>query len=112
MDTKTDTKPSLRMCLADLAFGVHLGVHSSPETDSATLYHRTCPGGFGAAALGPAAVATLGNTGGSEGHMSIHDEVVQHIVYRYAALEQVRLRGFSSNPRLEFLHSLKRRRRG
>jgi len=35
MDTKTDTKPDLRIYLADLV----CGVHSSVKTGSATLYH-------------------------------------------------------------------------
>jgi hypothetical protein len=40
MDTKTDTKPSLRIRPSNRPFGVHLGVHSSPENGSATLYHK------------------------------------------------------------------------
>jgi hypothetical protein len=32
MDTKTDTKPGLRICPADRARGVHLGVHSPSDT--------------------------------------------------------------------------------
>lgn len=40
MDTKTDTKPSLRIWPPNPSFGVHLGVHSSPENGSATLYHK------------------------------------------------------------------------
>src|SRR3954462_14884127 len=42
MDTKTDTKPSLRICPTYHTFGVHLGVHFPLETGSATLYHRVC----------------------------------------------------------------------
>jgi hypothetical protein len=44
MDTKTDTKPGPRMLHAVLPFGVQLGVHSSSETGSATIYHRTVHG--------------------------------------------------------------------
>jgi len=46
MDTKTDTKHSLRICLANFAFGVHLGVHLSLKTGSATLYHRARSAGL------------------------------------------------------------------
>jgi hypothetical protein len=48
MDTKTDTKPNLRIYRTDHGFGVHLGVHFPLETGSATLYHRACPASFGA----------------------------------------------------------------
>lgn len=40
MDTKTDTTASLRIWPPNLLFGVHIGVHSSTKTGSATLYHR------------------------------------------------------------------------
>jgi len=48
MGTKTDTKSGFRICRGDVAFGVHLGVHSFARNGSATLYHSACPAIFGA----------------------------------------------------------------
>jgi hypothetical protein len=46
MDTKTDTKSRLRICSADPAFGVHLGVHSSVETVQPHYTIRACSARF------------------------------------------------------------------
>ncbi len=70
MDTKTDTKLSLRICGADHTFSVHLGVHFSLETGSATLYHRACPASFGADNVGHAGVYQLTEPRGGRYHFA------------------------------------------